>query len=113
MARTTSAPTSLFAAKLRAELTRQDLGVRTLARRIDPTNVDRVRRQLNRWLKGTRPSPENRERVEGALGIARGSLADEDDGDDPLRDALDGLYLVLKAGIPAAPDREPLAGARS
>lgn len=43
-------PAEQFAAAFRGVLEDQKLGVRTLARRRDPQNVDRERRNLHRWL---------------------------------------------------------------
>lgn len=79
-----------FAQKLRAHLNEHGIGVRTLARTIDPDNVEPVRRSLNKWLSGQHlPSAPSRQLVTAALGLEQGSLdSDDDEEADPLTDAL-------------------------
>ena len=75
-----------FADKLRSELERREMGVRTLARQIDPRNPERTRRSLNKWLAGEHePSQASRDSVTDALDLERGALdPDERDEDLPL-----------------------------
>jgi transcriptional regulator with XRE-family HTH domain len=62
---------SAFALRVRQEMKAQGLSVRGLARKIDPENLDRVRRNLHRWLdEGILPSRSSREEVALALGIS-------------------------------------------
>lgn len=63
-----------FSDWLRGQLKTQDLGVRTLARRIDPQNPDVPRRALNRYLAGANPQRENAERIALALGVPLESI---------------------------------------
>jgi transcriptional regulator with XRE-family HTH domain len=71
-----------FAERLRREIDRQNLGVRTLARRMTdrPERVDVLRRQLSKYLRGDhQPSVETRHAIEEALGLEHDALADEED----------------------------------
>lgn len=78
-----------FASKLRTEMARREMGARTLARLIDPTNVEQARRSVRRWVKGTHvPTQASRDQITAALGMERGSLdpdPDEDDEDPAVR----------------------------
>lgn len=72
-----------FGPKVFSELHRQNIGIRTLARKMDPKQPERARRNLNRWIhEGVKPSPANRVAVAVALGIDEGEFADEDDEED-------------------------------
>lgn len=91
-----------FSNKLRAELVRQGLGVRTLARKMDPAQPERARRSLNRWLnEGIKPSPANRVAVAVALGVPEESFSDDDDAEEDaeLHRALADLTRVLLARV--------------
>lgn len=99
-----------FSGKLRAELVRQGLGVRTLARKMDPAQPERARRSLNRWLnEGIKPSPANRVAVAVALGVSEDSFdaEDDDEEDAELHRALADLTRVLLARV--REDREVVA----
>ena len=88
------APPSRFASRVRAEMDAQSLSVRALARRIDPANLDRARRNLHRWLdEGMSPSRTSRVGVARALGIDPSELEDDDEESDPL----DALANAIKA----------------
>jgi hypothetical protein len=79
----TAAPESRFVRVVRREIQAQELSVRRLARRIDPENLNRARRNLHRWLnEGIVPSPVSRVVVAHALGIATEELSDDDDEED-------------------------------
>lgn len=68
-----------FVRRVRAEMVAQQLSVRALARRMDPNNLDRARRNLHRWLdEGIAPSRSSRREVAEALGLEPSAL-DEDD----------------------------------
>lgn len=98
-----------FSTKVFSELKRQGLGIRTLARRMDPEHPERARRNLNRWLhEGIRPSPANRIAVAVALGIREDEFSsDEDDEEDAeLHAALAQLTRVLLERVRFAADRE-------
>lgn len=58
----------------------QKLSVRGLARRMDPENVDRARRNLHRWLdEGITPGRASRSEVAAALGIKAHELVEDDE----------------------------------
>ena len=60
----------------------QRLSMRGLARRIDPNNIERARRNLIRWMhEGIQPARVNRIDVARALGIDPAELEEEDDAD--------------------------------
>lgn len=74
----TTVPTR-FASRVRSEMAAQGLSVRGLARRIDPENIDRARRNLHRWFDdGMTPVPASRRKVAVALGLDEHAL----DGDE-------------------------------
>ena len=90
------APPSRFASRVRAEMDAQSLSVRALARRIDPANLDRARRNLHRWLdEGMSPSRTSRVGVARALGIDPSELEDDDEESDPVAD----LYKAFERFI--------------
>lgn len=97
-AATTKIPARTFKQKLRAELNRQEVGVRTLARRMHeiqpprpegPRSIESIRRQLKSYLTDgpnlVTPTAETREWVEDALGLERDSLKDDEEGDRAMR----------------------------
>lgn len=56
---------------LRAVLDSQGIGVRTLARRLNPANPEAIRANLYRYLRGTtHPLPATQARIAAALGLA-------------------------------------------
>lgn len=71
----------MFGERLRTELSRQNLSIRKLARRIDPKNPEVARRNLSRWIAGTKPTGASRALVADALGVDM-SYFDEDDEED-------------------------------
>lgn len=74
---------SRFVTRVRQEMAHQALSIRGLARRMDPANVDRARRNLHRWLdEGIRPSRTSRAEVAAALGIESAALEDDDEESD-------------------------------
>jgi transcriptional regulator with XRE-family HTH domain len=93
-----------FQTRVRAELDAQRLSMRGLARRIDPDNVERARRNLIRWMYGeTRPSRLSRIDVARALGIDPSEL--EGDGDeeaDPVVDLVNAIKALVRAELQAA-----------
>jgi lambda repressor-like predicted transcriptional regulator len=81
---TTTRPRSTFGDQLRAELERQEMSIRKLARRMNPDNPGIARRSLHKWIAGTRPSPASRLVVAEALGVeASTTFPDSDDSEDP------------------------------
>jgi transcriptional regulator with XRE-family HTH domain len=59
-----------FAETVRAELSRQNLSIRGLARRMNPGDTEKARRSLYRWLNdGIEPSAKSRAAVAEALGV--------------------------------------------
>jgi hypothetical protein len=88
---TSSTGNRTFAHKLRAELDRQDLGVRTLARKLsdDKHSLEIVRRRLNKYLRdGVVPTEATRHEIEAALGTDRDALNPDDDDDEDDEEAL-------------------------
>lgn len=73
---------SPFGEKLRAELGRQNISIRKLARQIDPNHPERARRNLSRWIAGTRPTQGSRVLVAHALGVDASHFDEEDDEDE-------------------------------
>ena len=79
---TQTAADNLFVQRVRAEMKQQNLSVRGLARRMDPENLNRARRNLHRWLdEGTVPGRASREELAAALGIPASELAPANDMD--------------------------------
>lgn len=75
----------------------QGLSVRGLARKIDPNNVDRVRRNLHRWLdQGLSPHRASRREVAVALGLDEHALDDDEE------DALPTYHDLIEALRPLA-----------
>lgn len=79
----THAPTtSLFVERVRAEMRKQDLSIRALARKMDPENLNRARRNLHRWLdEGIVPGRASREELAVALGLPVDTFAPAKDMD--------------------------------
>lgn len=73
---------SAFGEKLRAELGRQNKSIRQLAREIDPSNPEIARRNLSRWIAGTRPTRGSRVLVAHALGVDPAQFDEDDDEED-------------------------------
>jgi hypothetical protein len=73
---------SRFVVRVRTEMSAQQLSVRGLARRMDPINVDRARRNLHRWLdEGIKPGRASRREVATALRIEAAELEDDEESD--------------------------------
>lgn len=67
---------NLFVQRVRAEMKRQDISIRGLARKMDPENLNRARRNLHRWLdEGIVPGRASRDDLAAALGIPASALA--------------------------------------
>lgn len=76
-------PRTRFATRVRSEMDAQGLSVRALARRIDPANLDRARRNLHRWLdEGMQPTRTSRVAVARALGVDVSELEEDDDDEE-------------------------------
>jgi hypothetical protein len=74
----------------------QQLSMRGLARRIDPDNIERARRNLIRWIhQGIQPSRANRLDVARALGIDPGELEDDKEA-DPLTDLANAVRALVR-----------------
>lgn len=74
---------SHFGEKLRAEIDRQRISIRELSRRIDPGRPEIARRNLSRWISGTRPTKPSRVLVAHALGVEPGYFDEDDEDEDP------------------------------
>lgn len=78
----TQATDNLFVQRVRAEMKQQGLSVRGLARRMDPANLNRARRNLHRWLdEGIVPGRSSREELAVALGLPVDTFAPARDMD--------------------------------
>lgn len=92
-----------FAARVRIELQRQGLSIRGLARRIDPANVDRVRRNLHRWLdEEISPHRSSRREVATALGLDEHALDEDDEEADPVADLMSAIRRIVRAEVGAS-----------
>lgn len=91
MAAATKPPQS-FASRLRAEMTNQGLSIKGLARRIDPENVERARRNIHRWLdEDITPQKAKRRDVAVALGLDEHALDEDDEEADPVADLVNAV----------------------
>jgi transcriptional regulator with XRE-family HTH domain len=76
-------PKTEFGRNLRAELTRQDISVRALARRMQPGDSEAMRRNIARWLSpkdtAVNPSRASVRAVAEALGVPAEALMEEED----------------------------------
>lgn len=106
-------PRTDFGRKLRAEMTRQDVGVRELARRITNENprlkFEDARRTIARWLTpgagAVVPSDASREAVARALNVPLESLADEEqdeEEDTALQDLARGIKAFMRSEMAKA-----------
>lgn len=117
----TYTPPTPFAAWLKGELDARGWGVRTLARRMDPENVEVARRAVNRVIhEGSRPSDPTRAAIARGLDIPEGDVptaergSDDDDEESravPLNQAdfalLGDLMARLGPTLAPAPEVQP------
>lgn len=101
------APHTAFGKRLRAEMARQQVSVRELARRINPRDPEASRRTIARWLTPTdaavNPSRASVRAVAAALGVDPSELVDEEDSDMPLsRDEAAMLVALLGKALGVA-----------
>jgi transcriptional regulator with XRE-family HTH domain len=75
-------PRTIFGERLRGELTRQNISIRQLARQIDPKSPEVARRNLSRWIAGTRPTKGSRVLVAHALGVDPSHFDEDDEEED-------------------------------
>lgn len=85
---------SPFGEKLRAELARQGISIRELGRRMDPAKPDIARRNLSRWIAGTKPTKGSRVLVAHALEVDP-SHFDEDDDEEADQEMADLFRALL------------------
>lgn len=91
---------SKFVSRVRAEMLQQRLSVRALARRIDPINLDRARRNLHRWLdEGIAPGRNSRADVARALGIDAAELDEDDEEADPVAALVKAIKALVRAEV--------------
>jgi transcriptional regulator with XRE-family HTH domain len=90
-----------FSDKLRSEIARQNISIRALARRIDPDDIERGRRNIHRWLADSpvTPSPASRRAVEEALGLPVEALEDDEDEEAADMELARDLLLFLRRAI--------------
>jgi transcriptional regulator with XRE-family HTH domain len=104
-----------FSRWLRQELDNRGLGVRELARALDPAYPERARRNLHRYLNGSvAPNPPMRKRIADALGLAVDDLPGEEPSvaARPHSEILDVLIGALvhareTASLSASPQPRP------
>jgi transcriptional regulator with XRE-family HTH domain len=73
----------VFSALLHQEMNRQGVGVRELARRLNPDNPASAKRQLSKWRAGDHlPSRENRQTIARALNLPERFFEDADDEEE-------------------------------
>lgn len=85
-------PMASFQTKLGVELEARNMGYRTLARLIDPDNVESARRAIRKWMKGVHtPTRASRDAVTDALGLERGALDPDDEEESLMRALMAGL----------------------
>lgn len=89
---------TIFGTRLRQELDRQRVSIRTLAKRLDSERPEVARRNLARWIGGyNSPSRLNRIAVAHALGIPpEAFLEDDDEEEDPLVALMSALRRVVR-----------------
>lgn len=77
---------------------RQGLSVRGLARRMDPENLDRARRNLHRWLdEGMTPNRASRREIAAGLGVRESELPEDDDEEaDLVVDLIKAIRRVVQ-----------------
>lgn len=98
-------PRSAFGDKLRVELGRQNKSIRQLAREIDPKNPDIARRNLSRWIAGTRPTKGSRVLVAHALGVDASHFDEDDDEEDEMADIVRALLHQIDRKIEQSLER--------
>lgn len=89
-----------FSDKLKAVLEERNMGHRTLAKAMAPTNVESSRRLIRKWMRGQTPTRSSMDSVTDALGLERGAL-DPDDEEE-------SLYRALLAAVDIAKLRRVL-----
>lgn len=95
-----------FGNKLRSELDRQGISIRELGRRIDPSRPEIARRNLSRWIAGTRPTKSSRVLVAHALGVDPSHFdEDEDEEDDEMADLVRALLYRIDRKVEEGLDR--------
>lgn len=105
-----SAP-STFADWLRTQLDERGLGVRTLARKIDPQNPEAPRRAIYHYLRGSTPTEAYLTAIAEAFGVSRDEIPIEEvpSSRDPFR--ADGVRgAVDDRGGAAAGDGAAVTG---
>ncbi len=112
--KTATKPRSLFGHQLRAELSKQDVSVRELGRRMHRAKPSKWKdassawRSVRRWIVGTSASTENRREVAAALGLDRDHFgtADGDDEEAELfADLSDALAALVRQQVRKATER--------
>lgn len=78
-----------FGRRLRSELTKQDVSVRELARRLKPEDPESARRNIARWLapreRAVTPGAATIARVAAELGVEPRELRGDDTDEDEAR----------------------------
>lgn len=79
---------------LRSFLASRNISTRTLAKRLNPSNPESARRDLNRIFAGREPRAEKREEIAAALGVERREI--EGDPDDEEEDPVAALLYQVQ-----------------
>jgi transcriptional regulator with XRE-family HTH domain len=90
---------TLFGNKLREELDRQHLSLRQLSRRMMPQRPEVARRNLSRWIAGTRPTRASRALVAATLGVDRSYFDEDDDEEGELADLVHALFQHIEQRV--------------
>lgn len=100
-------PRTQFGEKLRAELDRQQISIRKLARVMAPGSPEPMRRNLARWIGGyNQPSRIHRIMVADALGLPLETFTEDDE--EPEQPVSLDEYLRLKVRDVLRSEREVL-----
>lgn len=97
-------PHTQFGRRLREELTRRDVSVRELARRMQPGNPEPMRRNVARWLSplpdsAVSPSGASVVAVAEALGCPADELADDEEDLDVYAPLARAVQEAVRAEI--------------
>lgn len=96
-----------FGDKLRAELDRQHLSVRKLARIMAPDHPEPMRRNLARWIGGyNKPSRIHRVMVAEALGVPVETFDEDDEEDDIVASLVKAIRRVVRDELDSREKRE-------
>ena len=109
-------PRTPFGRKLAAELERQNVSARELARRMKPHDPEAQRRSIARWLaplgSAPNPSPSSRRAAAEALGLEPGALDEDEEEAASMRPIADDLAVMFSLALDRALDAKLAARER-